>query len=115
MRIVEHQRAHSRHIAPMLALLACVLAAPVASARALTPGGGLILRASYVRRAGMERRPRGALGDRERWRAGGPAWLQQAYDLTYLSQPGGVGDTVAVVDAYHDPTAEADLAQYRAN
>ena len=44
-----------------------------------------------------------------------PAWLQQAYDLTYLSQTGGVGDTIAVVDAYHDPTAEADLAQYRTN
>jgi hypothetical protein len=45
--------------------------------------------------------------------AGTPAWLQQAYDLTYLSQTGGVGDTVGIVDAYDDPTAEADLATYR--
>ncbi len=44
-----------------------------------------------------------------------PAYLQQAYDLTYLSQTKGVGDTIALVDAYHDPTAEADLAVYRAN
>ncbi len=44
-----------------------------------------------------------------------PAYLQQAYDLTYLSQTGGVGDTVAVVDAYddHDPNAASDLAEFR--
>jgi hypothetical protein len=42
-----------------------------------------------------------------------PAWLQQAYDLTYLSQTGGTGDTVAVVDVGDDPTAEADLAVFR--
>jgi PKD repeat protein len=42
-----------------------------------------------------------------------PAYLQQAYDLSYLSQSGGGGDTVAVVDAYDDPSAEADLNVYR--
>jgi hypothetical protein len=42
-----------------------------------------------------------------------PAWLQQAYDLTYLSLTGGVGDTVAVVDVGDDPTAESDLAVFR--
>ncbi|HUB03731.1 MAG TPA: hypothetical protein VMA76_01620 [Solirubrobacteraceae bacterium] len=42
-----------------------------------------------------------------------PAWLQQAYDLTYLSQTGGTGDTVAVVDVGDDPTAESDLAVFR--
>jgi hypothetical protein len=45
--------------------------------------------------------------------AGTPAYLQQAYDLTYLSQTGGHGETVAIVDAYDDPTAEADLGTYR--
>jgi hypothetical protein len=45
---------------------------------------------------------------------GTPAYLQQAYDLAYLSQTQGAGDTVAVVDAYDDPSAEADLATYRA-
>ncbi len=44
---------------------------------------------------------------------GTPAYLQQAYDLTYLSQVNGGGDTVAVVDAYDDPNAESDLATYR--
>ncbi|MBV9416839.1 MAG: PKD domain-containing protein [Solirubrobacterales bacterium] len=44
---------------------------------------------------------------------GTPAYLQQAYDLSSLSQSGGANDTVAVVDAYDDPTAEADLAVYR--
>ena len=47
--------------------------------------------------------------------AGTPAYLQQAYDLTYLSQTDGGSDTVAIVDAGDDPTAESDLATYRAN
>ncbi len=42
-----------------------------------------------------------------------PAWLQQAYDLTFLSQTNGGGDTVAIVDAYHDPTAQSDLDVFR--
>jgi hypothetical protein len=45
---------------------------------------------------------------------GTPAYLQQAYDLAYLSQNAGADQTVAVVDAYDDPTAESDLAAYRA-
>ena len=44
---------------------------------------------------------------------GTPAYLQQAYDLAYLSQAQGAGTTVAVVDAFDDPNAEADLATYR--
>jgi subtilase family serine protease len=40
----------------------------------------------------------------------GPADLQSAYNLAGL-QSGG--RTVAIVDAYDDPTAEADLATYR--
>ncbi len=46
---------------------------------------------------------------------GTPAYLQQAYDLDYLSQTAGSNDTVAIVDAYDDPNAEADLATFRAN
>src|SRR4051794_10743680 len=45
--------------------------------------------------------------------SGTPAWLQQAYDLTYLSQTRGSGVTVGIVDAYDDPNAESDLAYYR--
>jgi hypothetical protein len=41
----------------------------------------------------------------------GPAQLQSAYSLP--SSTGGSGATVAVVDAYDDPNAEADLAVYR--
>src|SRR5271154_1634056 len=44
---------------------------------------------------------------------GTPAYLEQAYDLSYLSQTGGTGDTIALVDAYDDPNAEADMAAYR--
>jgi hypothetical protein len=42
----------------------------------------------------------------------GPSDLQSAYDLP--SSTGGSGATVAVVDAYNDPNAAADLATYRA-
>ena len=47
--------------------------------------------------------------------AGTPAYLQQAYDLGYLSQNAGGGDTVAIVDAYNDVNAEADLSIYRSS
>ena len=42
----------------------------------------------------------------------GPSSLQSAYSLP--SATAGFGQTVAVVDAYDDPTAEADLQAYRA-
>jgi len=41
----------------------------------------------------------------------GPADLQSAYALP--SATAGAGQTVAIVDAFDDPTAEQDLAQYR--
>src|SRR2546429_4566836 len=41
----------------------------------------------------------------------GPADLQSAYKLP--SATAGTGQTVAIVDAFDDPTAESDLAQYR--
>jgi subtilase family serine protease len=41
----------------------------------------------------------------------GPANLQSAYSLP--SSTAGAGQTVAIVDAYNDPTAAADLAAYR--
>src|SRR5919202_1452987 len=40
-----------------------------------------------------------------------PADLQSAYKLP--SPPAGAGQPVAIVDAFDDPTAESDLAQYR--
>ena len=42
-----------------------------------------------------------------------PSDLQSAYALTSASASQGAGRTVAVVDAYDDPTAESDLAVYR--
>jgi N-acetylneuraminic acid mutarotase len=42
----------------------------------------------------------------------GPSDLQSAYNLP--SSTAGTGETVAIVDAYDDPTAEADLQIYRA-
>ncbi len=44
----------------------------------------------------------------------GPADLQNAYNLASAVAAGsGSGKTVAIVDAYHDPNAEADLGVYR--
>jgi hypothetical protein len=43
----------------------------------------------------------------------GPSQLQAAYNLTAASAADGAGRTVALVDAYDDPTAAADLAAYR--
>jgi hypothetical protein len=42
----------------------------------------------------------------------GPADIQSAYSLP--SATAGTGETVAVVDAYDDPSAESDLAVFRA-
>ncbi|HEX4787330.1 MAG TPA: hypothetical protein VH372_02625, partial [Actinospica sp.] len=43
----------------------------------------------------------------------GPTQLQSAYNLTSASAADGAGRTVALVDAYDDPTAAADLSAYR--
>ncbi|MGW6911767.1 S53 family peptidase [Streptomyces sp. NPDC054940] len=43
----------------------------------------------------------------------GPSDLQDAYGLTSAAASDGSGETIAIVDAYDDPNAEADLAKYR--
>jgi hypothetical protein len=43
----------------------------------------------------------------------GPTDLQSAYNLIDASANRGSGETVGIVDAYDDPTAESDLAFYR--
>jgi subtilase family serine protease len=43
----------------------------------------------------------------------GPTDLQAAYGLTSAAAANGTGETIAIVDAYNDPNAEADLATYR--
>jgi Putative Ig domain len=45
----------------------------------------------------------------------GPGQLQSAYNLTLASAAAGKGETVAVVDAYNDPDAAANLNTYRAH
>jgi subtilase family serine protease len=44
----------------------------------------------------------------------GPADLRQAYNLASAAITRGWGQTVAIVDAYDDPTIESDLNTYRA-
>jgi subtilase family serine protease len=43
----------------------------------------------------------------------GPTDLWSAYGLTSAAASNGSGETIAIVDAYNDPNAEADLATYR--
>ncbi len=43
----------------------------------------------------------------------GPSQLQSAYSLTSVSAADGSGRTIAIVDAFDDPTAASDLATYR--
>ncbi|MFI8537152.1 peptidase S8 [Streptomyces aquilus] len=43
----------------------------------------------------------------------GPSDLQDAYGLTDAAASNGSGETIAIVDAYDDPNAAADLATYR--
>ncbi|MFD7879384.1 peptidase S8 [Streptomyces sp. NPDC059766] len=43
----------------------------------------------------------------------GPSNLQSAYGLTSAAASNGSGETIAIVDAYDDPNAAADLATYR--
>ncbi|WP_339130266.1 S53 family peptidase [Streptomyces sp. f51] len=43
----------------------------------------------------------------------GPTDLRSAYGLTSAASSNGSGETIAIVDAYNDPNAAADLATYR--
>jgi hypothetical protein len=45
----------------------------------------------------------------------GPSQLQSAYNLTSASAANGAGRTIAIVDAFDDPTAASDLATYRSS
>ena len=45
--------------------------------------------------------------------SGTAAFLQWAYDTTWLSANRGSGDTVAIIDAYDDPSAYSDMNAFR--
>jgi Putative Ig domain len=45
----------------------------------------------------------------------GPSQLQSAYNLTSASASDGTGRTIAIVDAFDDPSAASDLAAYRSS
>jgi subtilase family serine protease len=44
-----------------------------------------------------------------------PSQLRSAYGLTSASNTDGVGQTVAVIEAYHNPDLESNLAHYRSS
>jgi len=99
-----------------LVLVGVALAASLGGAAGARAGGGVSIRpvcnavpAGYARCFSLVK------GDALPFASGpsgyGPADLQAAYALP--SSTAGAGQTVAIVDAFDDPTAESDLAQYR--
>lgn len=54
--------------------------------------------------------PNGGIGNNGAY---DPCYLRLAYNLTSLASTGGTGATVAIVDAYDDPSAATDLTTYR--
>ena len=99
-----------------LVLVGVALTAGVGGAEGVSAGTGVSIRpvcnavpAGYARCFSLVK------GDALPFASGpsgyGPADLQAAYALP--SSTAGAGQTVAIVDAFDDPTAESDLAQYR--
>ena len=67
-----------------------------------------------LRRDGVQPKPAGASPAAIPSGVGyGPSQLQSAYNLTSASAADGAGRTVAIVDAYDDPSAASDLTAYR--
>jgi subtilase family serine protease len=93
-----------------LALLAVAIFGGTSSARAgsvsIRPVCGAVP-IGYARCFSLVKGPAAASGPS----GYGPADLQSAYKLP--SATAGSGQTVAIVDAFDDPTAESDLGQYR--
>ena len=109
------------------ALLAVIAALLPASAVSATPAGSLVPKLHAIRTACAARGAAGfahcnsfVLADSKGQPfattapAGyGPADLQSAYALASAAASSGGNQTVAIVDAYDDKTAEADLGVYR--
>jgi hypothetical protein len=101
-------------LAPATALcLALVGASPVAAAS--HPGNAASISCQSTSTAGQAEcmavlQPAGSAASVPGF---GPTALRSAYGLTAASARAGQGETVAVVAAYSDPSAAADLAAYR--
>jgi hypothetical protein len=81
---------------------------------AVVPVCGVPAHANEARCHSRRRTDRGADPHATSQTAGyGPAELQAAYALATAASTAGGNQTVAIVDAYHHPNAEADLATYR--
>jgi len=113
-----------QHVRPGRAL-ACVVAAlafAAPAANAALPSATTVLKGACALdlRAGFKHCNLDLLGDRNGAPLAttgpsgyGPADLQGAYNLASTAASAGGSQTVAIVDAYDDSTAEADLGTYR--
>jgi Ricin-type beta-trefoil lectin domain len=95
-----------------------VAASAASAAAATTTPGATSLAATGVRPAGATWSPtsaRAAVSSAAATPGYSPASLRSAYNLTKAAVTGGAGATVAIVSAYGDPRAAADLAVYRSH
>jgi subtilase family serine protease len=105
-----------RRFVPLLVLLGLVCVPATASRAASSREVAVCKRAPHGRVGCFAIRLDRLSGGRVRHASApigyGPSDLRSAYALP--AAPAGAGATVAIVDAYDDPNAEADLATYRA-
>ena len=99
----------------ILSVPAAASAAPAGAAKALRAACGLDLRAGFshcnsLLHANAAGKPAASATTPAGY---GPADLQSAYNLAAAAAANGATQTVAIVDAYDDKSAEADLATYR--
>ena len=109
-QLIAAEQAGSAH-ASQPALTSANAGSSHACAAVLTPGK---LSCFALKRSGVTAQPASVSPDAIPSGVGyGPSQLQSAYNLTSASAANGSGRTVAIVDAYDDPTAAADLTAYR--
>jgi subtilase family serine protease len=130
---ITHSEGFAMHRRLFALVAAGVLAAPLAAALPLaaeaapsqtgltarnvavcpTPQNTLTARCHAVRHERVDRNGKPVSPNSSIPHGYTPADLQGAYNLVSASLSLGAGRTIAIVDAYDDPTAAADLATYR--
>src|SRR5260370_5934684 len=133
MRWRQMRRLLSGALAPLALVLTSLLPASVQAAPVLPPVAAThvpvcpgpdargsarcdaLVRTDATARAAIPARPGARVNPDVPGNSGAyaPSSLQSAYNMQSAATSSGAGRTVAIVDAYHDPNAENDLAYYR--
>jgi Ricin-type beta-trefoil lectin domain/Putative Ig domain len=99
--------AASRAPAPASATRTATSSGRAATAESAAPGASGLVRANVAAATGVQPASAAPAGY-------APSDLLSAYNLVSAAASGGTGATVAIIGAYDDPNAAADLAVYRA-